>query len=82
MTALLNVLTLAKARDGLVAGDFSAEELTTAHLEAMESARDLNAFITETPELALERRTARGPTPFQLPRSRQHCLLLAAQRCA
>ncbi|MGE4561438.1 MAG: Asp-tRNA(Asn)/Glu-tRNA(Gln) amidotransferase subunit GatA [Rhodospirillales bacterium] len=58
MTALLTLLTIAKARDGLVAGDFSAEELTTAHLEAMGSTRDLNAFVTETPELALERARA------------------------
>ena len=47
MTALLTVLTIAKARDGLVAGDFSAEELTTAHLDAMGSTRDLNAFVTD-----------------------------------
>jgi aspartyl-tRNA(Asn)/glutamyl-tRNA(Gln) amidotransferase subunit A len=52
MTAALTDLTLAEARDGLAAGRFSAAELTEAHLEAMAAARDLNAFITETPELA------------------------------
>ena len=58
MTTRLTELTIAKARDGLLAGDFSAEEFTTAHLEAMGSARDLNAFVTETPELALKRARA------------------------
>ena len=48
-------LTLAGARDGLAKGDFSAVELTQAHLTAMESQRDLNAFITEVPDLAIER---------------------------
>ena len=36
-------------------GHFSAVELTQAHIKAMESRRDLNAFITETPDLAIER---------------------------
>ena len=47
----LNDLTLAEARDGLAAGDFSAAELTEECIAAMEAARDLNAFITETPEI-------------------------------
>jgi aspartyl-tRNA(Asn)/glutamyl-tRNA(Gln) amidotransferase subunit A len=47
-------LGLAEARRRLAAGDLSAVDLATAHVEAMERARDLNAFITETPELALE----------------------------
>ena len=51
----LNDLTLAEARDGLAAGDFSAAELTEECIAAMEAARDLNAFITETPEIARER---------------------------
>jgi aspartyl-tRNA(Asn)/glutamyl-tRNA(Gln) amidotransferase subunit A len=50
----LTKLTLAAARDGLAAGDFSARELTEAHLAAMTDARALGAFITETPERALE----------------------------
>ena len=47
-------LTLATAREGLAARKFSAVELTQAHITAIEGARDLNAFITETPEKALE----------------------------
>ena len=54
MSALTN-LAIAGAEKGLAAGDFSAQELTTAHIEAMEAARDLNAFITETPDIALSR---------------------------
>ncbi len=57
MTKLTN-LTLAEARDGLKAGDFSAVELTKAHIDAMENHKDLNAFITETPELALDQAAA------------------------
>ncbi|SFG95894.1 Asp-tRNA(Asn)/Glu-tRNA(Gln) amidotransferase subunit GatA [Methylobacterium gossipiicola] len=49
----LNELTLAEARDGLKAKDFSASELTQAHLDAMEKARGLNAYVLETPERAL-----------------------------
>ena len=48
-------LTIAEVRDGLAAGRFSSEEVTRACLEAMAGARHLNAFITETPDLALER---------------------------
>jgi aspartyl-tRNA(Asn)/glutamyl-tRNA(Gln) amidotransferase subunit A len=44
--------TLASARDGLRAKAFSSAELTEAHLRAMEQARSLNAFITETPDKA------------------------------
>ena len=47
-------LTLAQARDGLKAGDFSSVELTGAHIKAVEAARPLNCYITETPERALE----------------------------
>ena len=55
MSAPLTELTLAKARDGLASGDFTSVELTQAHVKAIERTRDLNAFITETPDLALER---------------------------
>src|SRR5580700_5553394 len=48
----LTALTLAQARDGLRAKQFSASELTDAHLAAMERARALNAFVLETPQLA------------------------------
>jgi len=54
----LTDLGIAEARDGLASGAFSAVELTRAQVAAMERARDLNAFITETPELALERAAA------------------------
>jgi aspartyl-tRNA(Asn)/glutamyl-tRNA(Gln) amidotransferase subunit A len=49
----LNELTLAEARDGLKAKDFSATDLTRAHLDAMEKARLLNAYLVETPDRAL-----------------------------
>ena len=45
-------LTLAAARDALLAKTLSARELTDAHLAAMEASRTLNAFIVETPEIA------------------------------
>jgi aspartyl-tRNA(Asn)/glutamyl-tRNA(Gln) amidotransferase subunit A len=62
----LTALSLAAARDGLVRKEFSARELVEAHIAAIEAARTLNAFITETPEQALaqaaesDRRIARG----------------------
>lgn len=46
-------LSLAAMRAGLAARDFSATELARAHLDAMAANRHLNAFITETPDLAL-----------------------------
>jgi aspartyl-tRNA(Asn)/glutamyl-tRNA(Gln) amidotransferase subunit A len=52
MTALTD-LTLAEMKAGLAARQFSAVELTQAHLDAMAAARHLNAYIVETPELAL-----------------------------
>jgi len=48
----LTALTLAQARDGLRAKQFSAVELAEAHLAATERARALNAFVLETPERA------------------------------
>ncbi len=48
----LTSLTLAQARDALRSKEFSATELTDAHLAAVEKARALNAFITETPDQA------------------------------
>ncbi len=64
--ASLTDLTMAEAREGLAKRSFSAHELTAAHVKAVETARPLNAFITETPELALaqaaasDKRLARG----------------------
>ena len=52
MTDLVN-LKISEALDLLNKGEISSEELTRAHIEEMGKARVLNAFITETPELAL-----------------------------
>jgi aspartyl-tRNA(Asn)/glutamyl-tRNA(Gln) amidotransferase subunit A len=48
----LTSLTLGQARDGLNAKTFSALELTEAHVAAIAGARDLNAFVLETPDQA------------------------------
>jgi aspartyl-tRNA(Asn)/glutamyl-tRNA(Gln) amidotransferase subunit A len=62
----LTELTMAEALGGLARGEFTSRELTEAHLAAMESARHLNAFVTETPEVALagadasDKRRAKG----------------------
>ena len=48
----LTSLTIAQARAGLAAKQFSAVELADAHLAAMERARTLNAYVLETPEQA------------------------------
>src|SRR6201987_5796294 len=45
-------MTLAEARDGLAKKQFTSLELTDAHIEAMEAARALNAFVLETPDHA------------------------------
>ena len=50
--AALTDLTLAQARDGLAAGEFSSVELTEAHIAATEAVRDLNCYILETPDAA------------------------------
>lgn len=47
--------TIAKAADALEKGEVSSVELTDAHIAAVEAGRSLNAFITETPEIARER---------------------------
>ena len=57
MTDLVN-LTIAEALDLLNKKEISSEELTKAHIAEMEKGRILNAFITETPELALEQAKA------------------------
>jgi len=64
--AALTELTIAEARDGLAKKEFSARELAEAHIAAVEAARELNAFVVETPERALadadasDARRARG----------------------
>ncbi len=47
-------LTLAGARDLLAKGELSSKELTEAEIAAVEETRGLNAFVTETPEQAIE----------------------------
>jgi aspartyl-tRNA(Asn)/glutamyl-tRNA(Gln) amidotransferase subunit A len=56
---MLTELSIAQARTGLDRGDFSARELTQAHLAAIEALNPvLNALITVTPELALRQADA------------------------
>ncbi len=50
----LTTLTLAEARDRLRKKELSSAELTAAHIEAVEKARPLNAFVLETPEIATQ----------------------------
>ena len=50
----LTSLTLKAALEGLKGKQFSAVELTRAHVAAVEAARPLNAFVLETPDKALE----------------------------
>lgn len=57
MTDLTN-LTIAEGLKGLENKDFTAVELTQAHIDAMQAAKGLNAFITETPDIALEQAKA------------------------
>jgi len=54
MTMKLTDLTMHAALAGLDKKEFSAVELTEAYIKAVEKIRPLNAFITETPELARE----------------------------
>ncbi|MDG3443932.1 Asp-tRNA(Asn)/Glu-tRNA(Gln) amidotransferase subunit GatA [Nitrospirillum amazonense] len=53
MTKLTH-LTMADALAGLAAKEFTAVELTQAHLDAMAAAKELNAYIIETPDVALK----------------------------
>jgi len=50
----LLALNLAEARDGLARKVFSARELAAAYNDAIAGAKPLNAYITPTPERALE----------------------------
>ena len=50
----LTDLTIAEARDGLREKKFSARELTAACNDAVEKIAPLNAFVTTTPEQALD----------------------------
>src|SRR5689334_13058621 len=48
----LTSMTIAQARTGLANRSFTSLELTDAHLNAIEAARVLNAFVMETPDQA------------------------------
>jgi len=50
----LTSLTLKAALDGLADKSFSSVEITQAHVEAVEAARALNAYVLETPDKAIE----------------------------
>src|SRR6201995_739133 len=55
----LTDLTIARAREGLRAGEFTARALTEAHLAAIDVLNErLNAFVTVTAERALARADA------------------------
>lgn len=54
----LTKLTISEAKDGLAKKEFTAVELTEAYLKNMDAKRALNAFVTETPEKALEQAKA------------------------
>jgi len=54
----LTKLTLEAALGGMAKGEFSSVELTQAHIEACTGAGKLNAFITDTHELALKQAKA------------------------
>ena len=62
----LTGLTLKAALEGLKSRAFSSEEITRAHIEAIEGARGLNAYVMETPDKAVamaqasDARLARG----------------------
>jgi aspartyl-tRNA(Asn)/glutamyl-tRNA(Gln) amidotransferase subunit A len=62
----LTQLTLKAAIAGLKAKEFSAVEITKAHIDAIEAARGLNAYVLKTPDQALtmakasDERLARG----------------------
>jgi aspartyl-tRNA(Asn)/glutamyl-tRNA(Gln) amidotransferase subunit A len=51
--AELTELGIAEARDLLAKGSLSSRELTEGHIAAVADAATLNAFVTETPEIAL-----------------------------
>ena len=65
----LSKLTIADARDAMRKGDFTAVELTEQYLGSIEAADALNAFSTNTPEIArtqaaaADARIAKGDAP-------------------
>ncbi len=65
----LNTLTIAEARDKLRSGETTSVELTESCLNAVEASKALNAFVHDTPEIALAQakaaddRIAKGDAP-------------------
>ena len=49
----LNKLSIKDAIDGIKTKKFSSKDLVECHIKAMEEKKGLNAFITDTPELAI-----------------------------
>ncbi len=54
----LSKLTIADARDGMRKGDFTATEITKDCLSEIEVAKPLNAFVHDTPEIAMTQAAA------------------------
>ncbi|WGW05822.1 Asp-tRNA(Asn)/Glu-tRNA(Gln) amidotransferase subunit GatA [Tropicibacter oceani] len=54
----LSKMKIAEARDAMRAGDVTSQQLTEACLSAIEGAGALNAFVHNTPEIALEQAKA------------------------
>ena len=50
----LTSLTISQLRDGLCGRKFSATEVAQSYIAAMEKARTLNAYVAETPQIALD----------------------------
>ncbi|MBO4294553.1 MAG: Asp-tRNA(Asn)/Glu-tRNA(Gln) amidotransferase subunit GatA [Alphaproteobacteria bacterium] len=50
----LTELTIAEALKSLKNKEFSATELTNSYIQKMENTREYNAYVLETPEIALE----------------------------
>lgn len=50
----LTKITIAQARDMLAKGEITSRELTEAHIAAVSASKPLNAYVLETPEIALE----------------------------
>ncbi|MFN7709768.1 MAG: Asp-tRNA(Asn)/Glu-tRNA(Gln) amidotransferase subunit GatA [Holosporales bacterium] len=58
MSQELTRLTMTEALEGLSAKKISCVELTTAYIQKMEATKDLNAYITPTPDLAMDQAKA------------------------
>ena len=50
----LTGLKISQLRDGLAGREFTATEVTESYISALEGARALNAYVAETPQIALD----------------------------